>query len=447
VSGCDASEPSKTSFTYPPFQHTWGVVRARPFHLRLFLGNQVHFDDPQGLACVRLDSWEAGSKTADDDDEVTVYGVNSGENCIVYNRSMYALGVFGLEIGQPRLDRPWGITADRTGKVYVADRGTSRVLRLQNDGQSLRYLGSIGAPGDSLGEFLDPRGVALIADGRVFVTDAALDRVTVLDEAGKALTMWEGLNGPDGIAATGPGEVDSYYPQDAFVVVIDSANRRVSKFSLDGVLLARTTTASWGARLTANLSYCVLDYYNQVLLTDRSNGCIHKLDRNLNYLCAFGETGKDDYQFDEPRGIALYRKFGQVFIAEREGAQYLWVGVDVVDFRARVSSDSGSHEVKFEFRTTEPAFVDLDLYDRFDRFILRIASKRRCQAGVNSISWQSRIPETLPDGAPLVNLPKPVVVGEWLPGGEYRVKGSFSATYSSREHFRVEREAEFKVPR
>jgi len=444
--GCDAAEQSTTSFRYPPWRHTWGVVKARPYHLRLFLGDRVRFDDPQGLACVRLDSWEDTTKTSDDD-EVTVYGVNSGENCIVYNRSMYSLGIFGVDPGQPRLDRPWGIAADRTGRVYIADRGTSRVLKLKNDGQNLKYMGSIGSPGDSLGEFLDPRGVALIADGRVFVTDAALGRVTVFNDLGKALTSWEGMIGPDGIAAIGPGEPDAYYPQDAFVIVIDSSDRRVSKFSLDGMLLAQTAASLWGAELTPHLAYCVLDYYNQILITDRANGCIHKLDRNLNYLCSFGESGSDDYQFDEPRGIALYRRFGQTFIAEREGAQYLWVGVDVFNFNARVVADSIWRELKLDFHTTEPAYVDLDVYDDVGRFITRFASRRRCQAGANRISWNMTLPKALPDGSPLPTLPLKPIAGEQLPAGRYRVKASFRATYSSREDFSLERSAEFQLQR
>ncbi len=77
-----------TSYIYPPWRHTWGVVRATPFKLRLFLGNKTKFNDPQGLACVRLLSWEDTPPTADDA-EITVYGVHSGHNCIVYHRSMY----------------------------------------------------------------------------------------------------------------------------------------------------------------------------------------------------------------------------------------------------------------------------------------------------------------------------------------------------------------------
>jgi len=444
AASCGVAEPRNTSYLYPPFAHNWGVVRARPFHLRLFLGNRVRFDNPQGLACVRLDSWEDTS-TVDDDDEVTVYGVNSGGDCIIYNRSMYSLGVFGLDPGQPRLDHPWGIAADRTGRVYVADRGSSRVLRLQNDGKNLTYLGAIGSPGDSIGEFLDPRGLALIPDGRVFVTDSGLDKVAVFDDFGRIVMEWGGLEAPDGIAAVGPGEPDAYYPGDAFVVVIDSLGRRVSKFSLDGKLLKRVVADNWKTLVTPSLAYCALDYLNQVLITDRANGCIHKLDRNLVYITSFGESGGGDYQFDEPRGITLYRKFGQIFVAEREGAQYLWTATNITSFKTEVAVDSIRKDLRITFDAAEAVLVDCDVYDRQDRFITRFCERRRYGTGSGDIYWNMIIPVRTPDRKTNPIPPPPCEAGQPLPPGDYKVKVTFRATYSSREVFCIRKEGAFLV--
>lgn len=446
AAGCSgAAEPAANgTFVYPPWKHTWGVVRARPFHLRLFLGDKTHFDEPQGLACARLDNWDDPS-TSGDDDELTVYGVNSGENCVIYNRSMFALGIYGLEGGQERFDRPWGIAADRKGNVYVADRGNARVVRLLNPGRELRVVGIIGGPGEEPGEFLDPRGVALLVDGRLLVADAGLGRVTVFDDSGRVVSLWAGLAAPVAVAAVGPGEADCYFPRDAFAVVIDSLNRRVQKFTLDGTLLRQSDASTWGAPLTPDLTFLALDYHNQVLITDRNNGCIHKLDRDLNYLARFGERGTGDYEFDEPRGIAIYRRFGQLFIAEREGAQYLWVGVDVAKFAAKMASDSVGRDLYVDFFLTEPATVTLELTDSYGRFIARLLENRRYPSGQNHIAWGMTIPRQLPDGSPLPSLPPPYRPGERLPDGRYLVRASFRAVYSSRGVFTKQDEAGFEL--
>ncbi len=442
--GVAAELPPNGSYVYPPWGHTWGVIRATPFHLRVFLGDKVHFDDPEGLACARLLSWDDSTKP-DENYKVTVYGVNSGANCIIFNRSMFALGIYGLEPGQPPLDRPWGIAADRTGRVYVADRGHSRIVRLFNSGKDLHYVESLGGVGDDPGQFLDPRGVALIPDGRLFVTDAGIGRVTVFDDSGAVLDTWDGFVNPDAIAAVGPGELDNYYPGDAFVVVVDSLNRRVRKLDLAGHLIKEVIATDWGALVTPNLAYCAIDYHNQILITDRSNGCIHKLDRNLNYLTQFGESGSGQYQFDEPRGIALNRHYGQIFVAEREGAQYLWVGVEVTKFVTEVVGDSDSKDLHVDFRLTEPALVDLDLYDNIGRFLGRLVQGRGYGTGENRISWGLTLPQKMPDGTPLPDLPPEYQAGGRLPKGKYQVRATFRAVYSSREVFSREKQGGFQV--
>ncbi len=432
-----------TSYVYPPWKHTWGVRRATPFKLRLFLGNKTHFDDPQGIACVRLESWD-DSTTTDDDDELVVYGVNSGENCIIFNRSMYSLGVYGLGPDEEKFDRPWGIAADARGNVYVADRGNARVVHLFNPDRGLFYIDDIGAPGSEPGKFVDPRGVALDTDGRIYVTDAGLGRVTVFDELGGVVDTWGGFDGPDAVAVVGPDEEWSFYRGEGFAVVIDSLHRRVRKLSLTGEPLGDTTPAEWGVK-NSYLAYATIDYHNNIIITDKRNGCLHKLNHNLNHLTSFGEPGTGDYQFDEPRGVTIYRRFGQLFVAERKGAQYLWVGVDVKDFAARVVRRSRWRDLEVDFYLTEPAFCSLDVIDNFGRFITRITTRRRFDSGCGHIAWNMRIPQATHTGQVQPELPQEYQRGEQLPPGRYVIKARFRAIYSSREHFVRDVKTDFVV--
>ncbi|MFQ5627711.1 MAG: hypothetical protein ACE5I1_03045, partial [bacterium] len=113
-----------TSLVFPTRKHI-PIRKATKFHLFLYVQNRVKVSNPQGIALTRLDSWE-NPKTEKDDDEITIYGVNSGQNVLIYNSSMTTISVYGLKKrGQEKLNNPHGIAAAHWGDVYVADTGNN----------------------------------------------------------------------------------------------------------------------------------------------------------------------------------------------------------------------------------------------------------------------------------------------------------------------------------
>jgi hypothetical protein len=79
--------------------------------------------------------------------------------------------------------------------------------------------------------------------------------------------------------------------------------------------------------------FLATDYYGNCYLTDGPRGTVDKYDIFLNYLTSFGTPGTGKRQFDHPRGICIWKRYGQTFVAEREGAQYYWVGTDFRNVR------------------------------------------------------------------------------------------------------------------
>ncbi len=153
-----------TTLVFPTFLHTYGIRKATRFHLFLFTKNKVKFNNPQGLAVVKLVSWD-DSTTKKDDDEVTVYGVNSGQNCIIYNTSMKSLGIYGLDQnGKERLKEPTGIAANSSGDVYVADTGNNRIVKLHNPGHDLFYVKDVGGWGNRTAYFKKPVLIKNVAE-------------------------------------------------------------------------------------------------------------------------------------------------------------------------------------------------------------------------------------------------------------------------------------------
>jgi hypothetical protein len=439
-----ADEPYQPStFVFPAYKHTYGIRKAGPTELFFLLGFTVKFRDPQGLACTRLDAWE-DPDDLHDDDELTVYGVNSGQNNIIFNRSMWKLGVYGIhEEDDQLLNHPHGICANRRGDVYVADTGNQRVVRLFNPGHQLDFVSAIGGPGKTEGLFDRPRQVALTTRGDLFVSDSSNNRIQVFGSDNRfkyAFTGENYLRGPNGLALTDVDEPYAFHKEN-FVIVIDSSDSRINKFTLDGHLIKSISAPDFGYP-QCRLAYVCIDYHNQILITDYQNHCIHKLNSDLKHLVSFGRYGDDDDEFMHPTGITIYRRFGQLFVAEETGAQYYWVGTDLLDFK----HEQLDEQMIFSFMLTEPSYLTADLLDSEGNFIMRLVHRRPFRpAGRHRITWNGfitkRSDKWLENEG--LNPSELIKTGQMAPTGTYQIKISVEATYSSRTHFILEKKEKF----
>lgn len=314
------------SLVFPPYKHSYGIRKATPKHLFMFFGPRTSFRDPQGLATAKMKSRDKPD-TEGDDDEVVVYGVNAGRHQIIYNTSMWGLSLYGEEgHGQDQFFHPRGIACDVDGNVFVADSGNRRVVHLYNPLKEVVWVGALtGGPGaQALKSALQ---VALDEDGLVYVTDPVAARVVVLNKSNKVvrtIAPSSGFeNGPTAIAVADGRHRWSYFRSEQVVFCADRNGTRLWKYDLKGTVL-RTAALPPGH----HASYAAIDYYHNLWVTVRDKHCVLKYDHNLKLVDTFGSYGKDDNQFVEPRGIAIWKRYGQTFIAEKNGAQYYWMGTE-----------------------------------------------------------------------------------------------------------------------
>jgi hypothetical protein len=180
--------------------------------------------------------------------------------------------------------------------------------------------------------------------------------------------------------------------------------------------------------------HIAIDYYGNVYVTDRTANLIHKFDRHLTYLVAIGSDASGGGQsFDEPRGIAINRRFGQIFVAERAGAQYFWIGADVFRFSADnlvIDPVRRRCSVDISFLLTECASISLVLKDEKgnDRFTIIPAYM-------------------LPPGRFSKRLEVDCPIADALANCKLKLCMSVAPTYSSREFLAVERESRLLLPR
>ncbi len=88
-----------------------------------------------------------------------------------------AIGSVGSGPGQLRF--PYGLDADRNGRLVVSEFGNSRVQLL--DPQTGKSLGIWGAPGTEAGQLLYPWSLAVDKEGRIITVDSGNNRLVVFE--------------------------------------------------------------------------------------------------------------------------------------------------------------------------------------------------------------------------------------------------------------------------
>ncbi len=196
------------------------------------------------------------------------------------------LGVFGTAspidpaTGQPLADptpgsfvEPWGVAVGADGSVYVTDTWNHRVQKFDANGNFLLAWGKFGQSG-LLDEMWGPRGIAVGPDGHVFVADTGNKRILVFDERGQGITSIGSYGFDDGQLDEPVGVAVG---ADGAVYVADTWNQRVQKFvpqPADGggadsyVFTQKIDVNGWFGQSLDNKPFLAVDAQGRVYVTD-----------------------------------------------------------------------------------------------------------------------------------------------------------------------------------
>ena len=208
----------------------------------------------------------------------------------------------------PGLDFPGYMAFDSQGQLYVVNAGTSEILVLDSAGRVARRWGEWGTrpgqldfrrdsnPNDPIG------GIAVAADGSVYVVESGTRRVQHLTAKGRPLASW-GTKGqkngqflePIGVAVAPSGEV----------FVVDDRRDDIQVFSADGTY--RRTIGGQGSapgqlRDTGNIR---IDGEGNLVNADFGNGRVQAWDDKGQLLWTLGSPGTGPGQFTEPEDVAF----------------------------------------------------------------------------------------------------------------------------------------------
>src|SRR6266571_4104275 len=102
--------------------------------------------------------------------------------------------------GPDTFNGPSDVLVAPNGDIFVADghggETNARIVKLTKDGKFIKGWGKKG-PGP--GEFDTPHGLAMDSAGRLFVADRGNSRIQIFDQNGKFLQEWRQFGRPSGI--------------------------------------------------------------------------------------------------------------------------------------------------------------------------------------------------------------------------------------------------------
>jgi len=262
------------------------------------------FHDPTGIAI-------AG-------DEVFVADARNGR-IQVFDLEGHFLRQFGSPgEGPGELGRPMNLDV-HAGELYVPEYFNDRIQVFSLAGRHRRFIGQAG---DGPGQFNAPGGVAVAADGTLYVADFYGHRVQKLTTDGEFIRQW-GTTGRSGHAAgrfTYPTDV-TLGRSEQRLFIADGYGYRIQAFSVDGTFLHK-----WGGPFALGISGPFNGWFRTLssiatgpdgtlFATDFYNNRVQKFKPEGRFLTAFGESGSGSGQFNHPLGVAVAND-GSVFVTD-----------------------------------------------------------------------------------------------------------------------------------
>ena len=214
---------------------------------------------------------------------------------------------------EAQLDGPRGVAVDEDGRVYVADTGANRIRQIDLEGMITTIAGGEdgGDEAPMMARLSVPRGLAVDADGVLYVADTGNNQIHRLDDEG--MTAVAGVAGlGDGGPATHARLLDPNgvaIDADGTVYITDTGNRRVRKVDAEGVITTFAGTGEQGdggdggPATSAQFYYpggIAIDSAGNVYITDLYGHRVRKVDTEgiITTFAGTGEAGDEDKDGD-----------------------------------------------------------------------------------------------------------------------------------------------------
>ena len=202
---------------------------------------------------------------------------------------------------------PYGVALAADGRIYVSD-AAGYCLKIFDQKGSL--LKTVGKPGSKIGDFNYPQGLSIDENGFLYVVDSNNGRIVLYDLDGNFKTSFGKIGGypdafytPKGIHVT-----DKIYvcnTRNHFISVYEKNTfRLIAKYGDLGDEAKDLPVGSLDYRFRLPTDLVISDD-GKIYVVDSKHGQVKVLDSEGRYLFTFGGLGSGQGQFNTPEGIAI----------------------------------------------------------------------------------------------------------------------------------------------
>ena len=228
-----------------------------------------------------------------------------------------------LELGDGQFREPWGIAVGADGTVFVSDTWNGRIQVFDSQGNFLRKWGSFTVITEDIRDpfaLFGPRGLAVTPAGNLLVADTGNKRIIEFSPLGEFVRQ---VGGGGIILGHFEEPVDvAIHPPTGNVLVSDAWNRRIQVLSAELVPLFEWLIPTWESQ----------EIWDKPFLAAAADGTVYASDPQFAQIYvmssgeiqhSFGRYGGDLNRFAKPTGIAIDPLTGEILVADADNHRIL----------------------------------------------------------------------------------------------------------------------------
>jgi hypothetical protein len=214
--------------------------------------------------------------------------------------------------------QPRGIAVDTAGNVYVIDAGGSSPGQIQKFDADGNFITMIGANNDNPDGFITGYRITVDTSGNVYATDGATERTSNLVKkfnSGGTFQFAFGGRGSGNGQFANPGPAGVAVKSSGEIYVADPGNNRVQKFSSTGTFVSAIGSSGSGDGQFSNPVGIAIDSAGNLYVADTGNNRIQKFNNADTFVTKWGTSGTGNGEFAGPNGVAVDNA-GTVYVAD-----------------------------------------------------------------------------------------------------------------------------------
>lgn len=239
----------------------------------------------------------------------------TASDCLVH---IYNIKGDELHIIKSNFTRPYGISTDEEGFLWITDREAHNVQKFKRSGNVWEKIFQFGQRGVNAGQFSHPRGIAVHpTTGYVYISDMKNNRIQIFKPDNPTPKYHSQFGSP----GKNPGlfnlPAGICFDREGRLIVCDDHNCRLQVFDAEGTFLYTLGTTSTQKGLLCSPIGIAADKYGRYIVTEFGSHCVSFLDPSGEILNCIRTIGKGYGQFVHPRGVTV-DSVGYVYIADNE---------------------------------------------------------------------------------------------------------------------------------